>query len=100
MDSHDGTKGTKDMHAQSVEAISAEVVDAAFHLHRRVGPGLLESVYEALLAEILGRRGLRVQRQVLVEFKLDGIHFHEGRDGGPSKLSDGGLDHSSACARG
>jgi iron complex transport system substrate-binding protein len=43
-----------------------------------LGPGLLESVYESLLTAMLERRGLKVQRQVLVEFDFDGIHFAEG----------------------
>jgi iron complex transport system substrate-binding protein len=62
----------------NAEEVSAIVVDTAYHLHRRLGPGLLESVYESLLASVLERRGLRVGRQVLVEFDFDGIHFAEG----------------------
>ncbi|MHB8117448.1 MAG: GxxExxY protein [Methanothrix sp.] len=42
------------------EEVSAVVVDAAFHLHRDLGPGLLESVYEAVLARSLERQGLGV----------------------------------------
>ena len=62
----------------NVEEISAVVVDAAFHLHRNLGPGLLESVYEAVLAQQLKRRGLRVERQKQVAFEYDGMHFNEG----------------------
>jgi hypothetical protein len=36
----------------NVDIVSAEVVDAAYHLHKGLGPGLLESVYEQLLAKI------------------------------------------------
>jgi len=61
-----------------VEEVSAIVVDAAFHLHRDLGPGLLESVYEAVLARMLERRGLRVERQKSVAFDFDGMHFDEG----------------------
>ena len=61
-----------------VEEVSAIVVDAAFHLHRDLGPGLLESVYEAVLARMLERRGLRVERQKAVAFDFDGMHFDEG----------------------
>jgi GxxExxY protein len=43
--------------------IAAQVVDAAFKIHTTLGPGLLESVYEAILAEELARRGLQVSRQ-------------------------------------
>ena len=61
-----------------MEEVSAIVVDAAFHLHRDLGPGLLESVYEAVLARMLERRGLRVERQKAVAFDFDGMHFDEG----------------------
>ncbi len=62
----------------NAEEVSAVVVDAAFHLHRELGPGLLESVYEAVLARMLERRGLRVERQRIVAFDFDGMHFDEG----------------------
>jgi len=45
--------------------ISREVVDAALSVHRTLGPGLLESVYEAALAYELDGRGLGVERQAL-----------------------------------
>lgn len=61
-----------------IEEVSAVVVDAAFHLHRDLGPGLLESVYESVLARMLERCGLRVERQKAVSFDFDGIHFDEG----------------------
>lgn len=61
-----------------VDAVTAEIVDAALHLHRRLGPGLLESVYEALLAQELRRRHLVVERQRLVSFELDGLRFEDG----------------------
>ena len=44
-------------------AIAKEIVDAAFHIHTALGPGLLESVYDAVLTYDLGRRGLRTVRQ-------------------------------------
>ncbi len=62
----------------NVEDISAIVVDAAFHIHKELGPGLLESVYEAVLARALEKRGLHVLRQQLVAFEYDGMHFEEG----------------------
>jgi hypothetical protein len=61
----------------NVEEVSAAVVDAAFHLHKDLGPGLLESVYEAVLARVLERRGLQVERQKSVTFDFDGMHFNE-----------------------
>lgn len=54
-------EGTKN--AKNAEQLSAIVVDAAFHLHKDLGPGLLESVYEAVLCRKLQERGLRVERQ-------------------------------------
>jgi iron complex transport system substrate-binding protein len=62
----------------NVEEVSSVVVDTAFHLHRDLGPGLLESVYEAVLARMLERRGLRVERQKSVAFDFDGMYFDEG----------------------
>ena len=62
----------------NAEEVSAIVVDAAFHLHRELGPGLLESVYEAVLARMLEQRGLRVERHVSVEFDFHGLHFNDG----------------------
>lgn len=62
----------------NVEEVTSVVVDTAFRLHRGLGPGLLESVYESLLSTLLERRGLKVERQVLLEFDYHGIHFSEG----------------------
>lgn len=62
----------------NAEEASAVVVDAAFQLHRDLGPGLLESVYESVLAGMLEKRGLRVERQRSVAFDFAGIHFNEG----------------------
>ena len=49
------------------------VVDECIRIHRDLGPGLLESVYEAVLAAALERRGLYVQRQVPVDISYDGL---------------------------
>jgi GxxExxY protein len=54
------------------------VVDAAVAMHRALGPGLLESVYEAVLAAELRERGLRVERQAAVAIEYRGIRFDEG----------------------
>jgi GxxExxY protein len=61
-----------------IEKIAATVVDVAFHLHRDVGPGLLESVYEALLARLLEERGLTVDRQKVVPVVFRGLVIDEG----------------------
>ena len=62
----------------NAEELSAIVVDAAYHLHKDLGPGLLESVYEAVLARMLEQRGLKVERQKVVAFDFHGMHFDEG----------------------
>ena len=47
-------------------AVAKQIVDVAYRAHRVLGPGLLESVYEAVLASELEKRGLRVARQQLI----------------------------------
>ena len=63
---------------RDIDEITGEIVDAAYKLHTRLGPGLLESVYEAVLARQLERRGLFVERQKPVSFEFDGMHFDRG----------------------
>lgn len=58
--------------------ISKIVVDAAIAVHRELGPGLLEAVYEVALAHELNRRGLQVDRQVSVPIHCRGIEFAVG----------------------
>ena len=58
-----------------VDAMSADVVDAAIHIHRELGPGLLESVYEMVLAGALARRGYRNDRQRPIDVTYDGMTF-------------------------
>ena len=60
------------------DEISRVVMDEAFDIHRKLGPGLLESVYEAVLEQRLTRGGLAVQRQVPVPILFEGILFDEG----------------------
>jgi len=62
----------------NVEELSAIVVDCAYRLHVETGPGLLETVYEVVLAKMLEQRGLRVRRQVPVPIHLMGLTFEEG----------------------
>lgn len=70
MISHKDTKRPRD---EALEALAREVVDCGYRLHRDLGPGLLESAYEALLATQLDRRGISVARQVTVPLKYDGV---------------------------
>ena len=58
--------------------IAKIIVDACYHIHTSLGPGLLESVYEVVLARELEGRGLRVQRQVAVPIVWEGQKFDEG----------------------
>jgi iron complex transport system substrate-binding protein len=62
----------------NVEEISAIVVDAGFQLHRDLGPGLLESVYESILFRQLHDRGLAVVRQQAVPIQYGDIRLDEG----------------------
>jgi GxxExxY protein len=54
------------------------IVDSAYHIHMKLGPGLLESVYEVILTHALRKRGLKVERQVPIPIEFDGIKFNEG----------------------
>ena len=58
--------------------IANEVVDAAVKIHSELGPGLLESVYDVVLASELDRRGLRVERQVPIPIEYQGLRIDEG----------------------
>ena len=57
--------------------ITSHIIDAALQIHRDLGPGLLESVYESLLARELVRRGLHVERQKPIDFEYRGEVFRE-----------------------
>ena len=59
--------------------IATIVVDAAYHLHVELGPGLLESVDEAVLAKELERRGLKVDGQKSIGFEYGGNRFDTNR---------------------
>ncbi len=56
-------------------AVGREIVDAAYRVHTRLGPGLLESVYEAALAWELGKRGRCLGRQVEIPVVYEGVHI-------------------------
>ena len=61
-----------------IEELSSIVVDCGYHLHVELGPGLLESVYEAVFAEILRGRGLKVDRQKPIKITYKDIVLEEG----------------------
>ena len=54
------------------------LIGCAIQVHRTLGPGLLESVYETCLLHELGKTGLEVKKQVAVPFTYDGIRFDDG----------------------
>ena len=58
--------------------VAKEIVDAAFKVHTALGPGLLESVYEAVLAYELKKRGLRVARQQPIPVIYESVKIEEG----------------------
>lgn len=58
--------------------IAAIIVACAFHIHITLGPGLLESVYEAILCHELRKRGLKVEHQILIPVIWDGVEVTDG----------------------
>lgn len=63
---------------RDIEELARIAVDCGLHIHKQLGPGLLESVYEALLAERLGRSRCEVERQKMLPIEFDGLTFKEG----------------------
>ncbi|SIN59580.1 GxxExxY protein [Parasphingorhabdus marina DSM 22363] len=61
-----------------LEDVITDVIDCGFHIHKQLGPGLLESVYETVLATTLQKRGYAVDRQKPVEIQFDDMTFREG----------------------
>lgn len=59
----------------SIDDISGDIVDTALHIHRTLGPGLLESVYETVLAAKLAQAGYKVDRQVPVDIEFEDMRF-------------------------
>lgn len=58
--------------------LSKIIVDISYKIHTRLGPGLLESVYEAILYHELTKKGLKVERQKPIPLIWDGIHLDIG----------------------
>ncbi|MDR2982140.1 MAG: GxxExxY protein [Puniceicoccales bacterium] len=93
MSSHEDTKTQRDSSTQELvpnafsfhssnrkdkEDIARIVVDCSYQLHIELGPGLLESVYEKVLAKMLVDRGLIVRQQIPVPISVMGMNFDEG----------------------
>ena len=60
------------------ELIAKKIVDSAYAIHKILGPGLLERVYEVCFCHELSKRGLKYRRQVDIPIVYDGITFDEG----------------------
>lgn len=60
---------------RDIDDVSGDVVDVAMRLHRKLGPELLESVYEVVLAKALTDLGYYVERQKSVDIEFEGLRF-------------------------
>lgn len=60
---------------EDINLISGRIVDAGYRIHKAIGPGLLESVYESVLARDLARTGYGVERQKPISFEFEGMTF-------------------------
>ena len=61
-----------------IDDVTGIIINKAMEIHKKLGPGLLESVYEAVLFKLIEKEGLRVERQRGVDFEYEGIAFNEG----------------------
>jgi iron complex transport system substrate-binding protein len=61
-----------------INEVTAAIVDSAYKIHTEIGPGLFESVYELVLADMLASRGLPVQRQIAIPIRFGGKVYDEG----------------------
>jgi GxxExxY protein len=60
------------------EVVGKAVLDSAFHVHTELGPGLLESVYEAAMSLDLQKRGFKVEQQKAIPVFFDGVKLDVG----------------------
>jgi len=75
---HKDTKTQRGQIPEEANEAAAAVVDAAFRVHSTLGPGLLESVYEACLLHELKKKGVTASRQVQVPIVYDGVTLDQG----------------------
>ncbi len=75
---HKDTKTQREAISNALNELARQVVDAAFHIHKVLGPGLLESVYEACLCHELTKRGVSFQKQVVLPIVYDGLEIETG----------------------
>ena len=64
--------------SEEVNRISKEILDTSFYIHTKLGPGLLESVYEDCLEYFLFKKNIKVERQKLLPLKIDGFQIPSG----------------------
>jgi len=80
-DCREGAKGAKHalmQNREELERLATVVVDAVYTVHRALGPGLLESAYQACLAHELGRRGVAIRCEVRLPVHYDGLVIDAG----------------------
>ena len=65
------------MTSPKIEAIGKTVVNSAFKVHKQLGPGLLEKVYEICLAHEINKAGIEVLRQMDIPIVYDGINLRK-----------------------
>jgi GxxExxY protein len=63
---------------RDIEELARIAVDCGLHIHKDLGPGLLESVYEIVMADRLSRSGCLVERQRLLPIEFEGLRLEEG----------------------
>jgi GxxExxY protein len=64
--------------SEEEDRIGREIVNAAFHVHKELGPGLLEKVYEVCFCHVLVKKGFEVKRQIDIPIVFEGLFFDEG----------------------
>jgi len=77
MISHNVYKGHNGAKSMTEDEIAKQILDAAFRVHTKLGPGLLESVYEVIMAYGLKKRGLTADRQKPMPIMYEGLRFDE-----------------------
>jgi GxxExxY protein len=79
---HQGHQDTKEAPRKALDAftesVAEQLVEAAIEVHRALGPGLLESVYQACLVHALRKRGLKAESQVELPIHFDGLRIDSG----------------------
>ena len=75
MSSRRGAEDAEGKCVRSIDDISGEVIGVAMNIHRDLGPGMFETVYETVLAGKLASMGYKVDRQLPVGIKFEDLHF-------------------------